>query len=153
MKRINSCNTKPYIKISMLLETMFWNSVDRSNRIFKSFDTRKFIIKKEFKYFSYDFKKTTNLGKLYLYLKFISGFIMYPEDPVPHLQPWTSNRESIRISWFSFKVFNVKWLVTHSRLKTGDFQKQSPKSVPRKRCFENMLQIYRKTSMPRCEFF
>ena len=68
----------------MLSETMFWNSVDRNNRIFKSFDTRKCIIKKELKYFSYDFKKkTTNLGKLYLYLKFISGFIMYPEDPVP----------------------------------------------------------------------
>ena len=83
MKRINSCNTKPYIKISILLETIFWDLVDQSNIIFKSFDTRKFIIKKGLKYFSYDFKKKTNQGKLYLYLKLISGFIIYLVDPVP----------------------------------------------------------------------
>ena len=47
-------------------ETILSDLVDQSNRIFKSLYTRKFITEKELKYFSYDFKKTTNLGKLYL---------------------------------------------------------------------------------------
>ena len=47
-------------------KTILANLVDESNRIFKGLYTRKFIMEKELKYFSYDFKKTTNLGKLYL---------------------------------------------------------------------------------------
>ena len=31
-------------------------------------------------------------------------------------------------------------------------QKQSPRGVPRKRCSENMQQIYRRTPMPKCDF-
>ena len=31
-------------------------------------------------------------------------------------------------------------------------QKQPPKGVPRKRCSENMQEIYRRTSMPKCDF-
>ena len=33
-----------------------------------------------------------------------------------------------------------------------NLQKQPPKGVPRKRCSENIQQIYRRTSMPRCDF-
>ena len=33
-----------------------------------------------------------------------------------------------------------------------NFQKQPPRGVPRKRRSENMQQIYRRTSMPKCEF-
>ena len=32
------------------------------------------------------------------------------------------------------------------------FQKQPPRVVLKKRCFENMQQIYRRTPMPRCDF-
>ena len=31
-------------------------------------------------------------------------------------------------------------------------QKQPPRGVPRKRCSENMQQIYRGTPMPKCDF-
>ena len=31
-------------------------------------------------------------------------------------------------------------------------QKQPPRGVIRKRCSENMQQIYRKTPMPKCDF-
>ena len=31
-------------------------------------------------------------------------------------------------------------------------QKQPPRGVPRKRCSENMQQIYRRTLMPKCDF-
>ena len=47
-------------------ETILSDLVDKSNRIFKSVYTRKFIKEKELKYFSYVFKKTTYLFKLYL---------------------------------------------------------------------------------------
>ena len=33
-----------------------------------------------------------------------------------------------------------------------DFQKQPPRGVPRKRCSENMQQIYRRTPMPKRNF-
>ena len=32
------------------------------------------------------------------------------------------------------------------------FQKQSPRGVPRKRCSENMQQIYRRTPIPKFDF-
>ena len=32
------------------------------------------------------------------------------------------------------------------------FQKQPPRGVPRKRCSENMQQVYKRTSMPKCDF-
>ena len=74
----------------------------KSIRIFKSLFTRKFIMKKELRYFSYDLKETTNLSKL---------------SKARNLQLWNSNRESTRVSWFSFKACNAKWLVIHSRLR------------------------------------
>ena len=33
-----------------------------------------------------------------------------------------------------------------------DQQKQPSRGVPRKRCSENMQQIYRRTTMPKCDF-
>ena len=33
-----------------------------------------------------------------------------------------------------------------------DLQKQLSRSVPRKRCSENMQEIYRRTLMPKCDF-
>ena len=38
-------------------ETILSNLMDKSNRAFKSFCTLKFVMEKELKYFSYDFKK------------------------------------------------------------------------------------------------
>ena len=31
-------------------------------------------------------------------------------------------------------------------------QKQPPRGAPRKRCFENMQQIYKRTPMSKCDF-
>ena len=33
-----------------------------------------------------------------------------------------------------------------------NLQKQPPRGVPRKRCSENMQQIYRRAPMPKCDF-
>ena len=42
------------------------NLTGKSNRLFESLKRRQLIIEKEFKYFRSEFKKTCNLGKLYL---------------------------------------------------------------------------------------
>ena len=42
--------------------------------------------------------------------------------------------------------------ILKSFIYTYCFQNQPSKSVFRKRCSENMLQIYRKTPMPNCDF-
>ena len=62
-------------------ETILSDLVDKSNRIFKSLYLCKFIMEKEVKHFSYDFKKPINLVNYIYYLKLISIFIMYLEDP------------------------------------------------------------------------
>ena len=56
--------------------------VDKNNRIFKNLQTRKFITEKELKYSYYNFKKTTNLGKLYLLPKFHKRLYNVPGRPV-----------------------------------------------------------------------
>ena len=38
------------------------------------------------------------------------------------------------------------------QMSLGYLQKQPPRGVPRKRCSENMQQIYRGTPMPKCDF-
>ena len=50
-------------------ETILSDLTDKSNRILKSFYTCKFIAGKEVKYFSYDFKKTSNVDRFYLLRK------------------------------------------------------------------------------------
>ena len=39
-----------------------------------------------------------------------------------------------------------------SLLSWFEYQKQPPRGVPRKRCYENMQQTYRRTPMPNCDF-
>ena len=63
-------------------EAILLDLVDKSNRIFKSLYTRKFMTEKELKYFSYDFKKTTDLGKLYVLPKIHKRLHNVPGRPV-----------------------------------------------------------------------
>ena len=72
----------------------------------------------------------------------------------------TCNRASrtARVSWLlglqccinCNMVFNVMPKQVSSNLSM--FQKQLSRGVPRKRCSENMQQIYRRTPMPKCDF-
>ena len=51
---------------------------------------------------------------------------------------------------------NFRWYIWRNLLSNGNFEyfkKQPPRGVPRKRCSENMQQIYRRTPMPKCYFF
>ena len=63
-------------------KTMLSDLVDKSNKFFKSFHSRMCITEKELKYFSYQFKKTANLGKLYLLPKIHKRLSNVPGKPV-----------------------------------------------------------------------
>ena len=44
---------------------MFSSFVDKSNKIIQGLSKKKYISEKELKYFNYNYKNATNLGKLY----------------------------------------------------------------------------------------
>ena len=52
---------------------------------------------------------------------------------------------------FEMICFKVKVLETF-KIASDCHQKQPPRGVPRKRCSENMQQIYRRTPMPKSDF-
>ena len=61
-----------------------------------------------------------------------------------------SSQEKLLISLFqnSINLKGANWKKT--RIK--HLQKQPPRGAPRKRCSENMQQIYRGTPTPKCDF-
>ena len=44
----------------------------------------------------------------------------------------------------------LRWLFPRENVKTS--KKQPPRGVLRKKCSENIQQIYRRTPMPKCDF-
>ena len=61
---------------------MLSDLVDKNNKFFKSLHSCKCITEEELKYFSYQFKKTTNLRKLYLLPKIDKCLSDVPGRPV-----------------------------------------------------------------------
>ena len=51
-------------------------------------------------------------------------------------------------NWFKKQLF----LLFQIRNGQSNSQKQPPRGVPRKRCSENMQQIYRRAPLPKCNF-
>ena len=54
-------------------------------------------------------------------------------------------------------IFVINQLLLYQTFASGGvrqviIRKQPPRGVPRKRCSENMQQIYRRTPMPKCDF-
>ena len=56
--------------------------VDKSNKIFPSLSRKKYILEKEVKYFTYNNKNATNLGRLYFLLKIYKRLFNVPGIPV-----------------------------------------------------------------------
>ena len=102
-KLISSWKTKPYIKLSTLKKQFFWTWLIKAIGISRIFTHTNLLWRKNSNTFPMISIKTTNLGKLYLL-------------PKIHKPTESSNRESIRASWFSFKASNAKRLVIHLRL-------------------------------------
>ena len=89
-------------------ETMLSDLVDKSNKFFKILHSRKCITEKELKYFSYQFKKTTNLGKLYVLPKIHKRLSNLPGRTVIS----NCGTPTEKASGF----LDAEWLVVYSRL-------------------------------------
>ena len=63
-------------------ENILTDLVAKSNKIFKSLCSHKLISEKEIKYFTYNFKKATNLEKLYFLPKIHKRLNAVPGRPV-----------------------------------------------------------------------
>ena len=61
---------------------MLSNLVDTSNKFFRGLKTKGFIAEKELKYFTYEYKKACNLGKMYLLPKIHKRLSDVPGRPV-----------------------------------------------------------------------
>ena len=70
-----------YIKVAFK-DKIFSHLVECSNRFSKNLKMKGHITEKEFKYFSYEFKKSCNLGKLYLLPKIHKSLENVPGRPV-----------------------------------------------------------------------
>ena len=149
-------------------ETILSDLVEKSNKIFKNLCTRKYITEKELKYFSYDFKKVTNLGKLYLLPKIHKRLYNVPGRPVIsncgvptekasefldfHLKPlmqssWSYIRDS---SDFIEKMKRVGKIPEGSFLVTADVAGLYP-SIPHKEGLEALkekLEEHPSTKIP-----
>ena len=63
-KQLN--DTKTYSKVNRFVETELSGLVEKSNNFFLKLFRKKTISQKEMKYFLFDFKKASCLGKMYL---------------------------------------------------------------------------------------
>ena len=83
MKEANKqlSNKNVYKKVEFK-EKMLTELVETSNKFFKNLKSRECISEKNLKYFSYESKKTSNLGKLYLLPKIHKRLSDVPGRPV-----------------------------------------------------------------------
>ena len=79
-KQINNSST--YIEINNFKEINLADLVEKSNTLFRKLYSKKSITEKEMKYFTYSFKKSSSLGKLYILPKIHKRFQDVPGCPV-----------------------------------------------------------------------
>ena len=133
--------------------------VEKSNSIFESLKKRKLTTEKEFKYFTYKYKKATNVGKIYLLPKIHKRLANVPSHPVisncdtltekasefldHHLQPvMRSGMSCIKdTNEFLSKFKNLKKVPGNVILVTADVVGLYP-SIPRKEVLEILKKQY-----------
>ena len=82
MEAEKQLNDKAVYKDMNFDKDLIPNLMSKSNRLFESLKERQMITEKEFKYFCFEFKKTCNLGKLYLLPKVHKQLSNIPGRPV-----------------------------------------------------------------------
>ena len=75
-------NNKSVYKDIVFKEKLLTDLVEKSNQFFKPLKTTGVITEKQLKYFSYQYKKSTNLGKMYLLPKIHKRLFDVPGRPV-----------------------------------------------------------------------
>ena len=86
-------------------------STEVSNKMFSNLKKRGYITEKRLKYFSYEYRKATNFGKLYFLPKFIKGCTMSQVGQLfriaIHLQ------KMLEIFRLLLETFNAEGVVVH----------------------------------------
>ena len=72
-----------YVDVYYSNDKILADLIEKSNNFFKRLNKKNLISEKELKYFSYSFKNTSCLGKMYLLPKIHKLLYNVPERPVP----------------------------------------------------------------------
>ena len=101
-------------------ENILTGLVEKSNRIFNRLCRHRLISESELKYFTYNFKKATNLGKFYFLPKIHKRLANVPGRPVISNCGTPAEKVSEYLDFLLKPVMQDGW----SYIKdTGDFQK------------------------------
>ena len=87
-----------------------------------------------------------NIKKLW---RTVENTTRYQSDPIGHVI--NLSKKTFTKGTFQLLNKNLNFIPT-PKVYNQHKQKQPPRGVPKKRCSENMQQIYRRTLMPRCDF-
>ena len=72
-----------------------------------------YITEKQFKYFSCEYRKAANFGKLYFLPKLIKSYIMSKDDQLFRIAAHTHTQENAWIFKLSLETFNAEVVVVH----------------------------------------
>ena len=94
-------------------------------------------------------------GEQYWYL-FVKHLVLLRCSALIALHTLNISSVKVKISPVTLTSLLIRWILHQPilpyRRSISIIQKQPPKGVPRKRCSENMQQIYRRPPMPKCDF-
>ena len=113
-------NDKRVYKEVKFNENVFTDLVEKSNKIFNRLYSHRLISESELKYFTYNFRKTTNLGKLYNLPKIHKRLANVPGRPVISNCRTPTEKVSEYLNFLLKPVMQDSWSYIRN---TGDFLK------------------------------
>ena len=117
-KHLNDKRVHKEVKFN---ENVLTNLVEKSNKIFNCLCSHRLISESELKYFTYNFKKTTNLGKLYSLTEIHKRLANIPGIPVIYNCSTPTEKVSEYLNFLFKLVMQDGWSYIKS---TGDFLKK-----------------------------
>ena len=102
-------------------ENILTDLVAKSNKIFKRLCNNKLIFEKELKYFTYNFKKATNLGNLYFLREIHKCLSAIPGRPVIYYYGTPTEKVSEYVDYILKPIMQDSWSYNKD---SGDFLKK-----------------------------
>ena len=102
-------------------ENILTDLVAKSNKIFKRLCSHKLISEKELKYFTYNFKKATNLGNLYFLREIHKCLSAIPGRPVIYYYGTPTEKVSEYVDYILKPIMQDSWSYNKD---SGDFLKK-----------------------------